>query len=256
MSDARILTSGLLVAFLSVSCTTRVVGGLDEVEANRVVMALEKAGIPASKDGERRGRDVSWSVNVPSGDGPRARQVLERLSLPRPPQEGFKGIAKEDSIVPSASREKLKETIARGEELARTLETLEGVVEASVIIAPASPTSPGTPPDRDADEGTASALLKVAGDPGITEEEVKKLVAGAVPGVDPAGVTVVIAQAPPPSPGGARWEKVGPFVVSSSSRTPLLLALVLMALLNLGLGAWAVASVVRRRRARQTPQAG
>lgn len=256
MSGTRILIAGFLFSIISSACTTRVIGGLDEAEANRVVMALEKASIPASKVSERAGRSVSWSVKVPSSAGPGAREVLESLSLPRPPQEGFKSIVEEDSLVPSASRERLKETVARGQEIARILETLEGVVQASVIIAPPRAPTLAGPLDGPPPEGTASALLKVSSDIPISKQDVMDLVAGAVPGVDPEGVTVVVTKAPAARPQEAKWAKLGPFVVSPSSRAPLLAALSVMALLNLALGSWAVASVVRRRRAKQTARTG
>jgi hypothetical protein len=49
---------------------------------------------------------------------------------------------------------------------------------------------------------------------------------------------------------GERYERLGPFVVGSGSRTPLAVVLGIMALLNLLLGGWVVLHALRTRRAR------
>jgi len=248
MSATRVSILACLAALWTCSCTVRVVGGLAEPEANRVVTALEKAGIPATKVREKSAREVAWAVKVPSAEGPRALEILGRLSLPRPPQEGFSELVEEDSLVPSAARERLRQSVARAREIGRTLETLDGVLQASVIIAPAG--------EEDAGRSTASALLKVDGTLEVSESDVRELVAGAVPGVEPDAVTVVLAPAPAVASQDPAWASVGPFVVSPASRLPLTTVLGIMALLNIALAAWVVASAIRTRRAGRRPRAG
>jgi type III secretion protein J len=253
MSATRVPVLALLALLWTAGCTVRVVGDLAEPEANRIVTALERAGIPATKERERSAREVAWAVKVPSAEGPRALEILGRLSLPRPRQEGFTDLVEEDSIVPSAARERLRQSVARAGEIARTLETLEGVIQASVLIAPAQEQT-GHGPEGVA--ATASALLKVDGELGVSQSDVRELVAGAVPGVDPESVTVVIAPAPAVEVQDPVWVSVGPFVVSPASRLPLTTVLSIMALLNIALAAWVVASAIRTRRARRQPRAG
>jgi type III secretion system YscJ/HrcJ family lipoprotein len=236
-------------ALATVSCRARVVGDLDEAEANRAVIALERAGIPAMKAREVHGRSVSWTVKVDAGEAAHAREILSSLSVPRPPSPGFDEIVGDDSIVPSASRERMKETIARGREIARTLESVEGVVQASVLLAPAEPPMPGQEP---AAPGTASALIKVADKHRLSTEEVRRLVAGAVPGVEPEGVTVVLTPAGEPAIRRVEWVRLGPFVVKPSSRTPLAAVLAAMALTNVALAVWTVSGAVLRWRRRRS----
>ncbi|MBW2261429.1 MAG: hypothetical protein JRG91_05585 [Deltaproteobacteria bacterium] len=255
MSATRVLIIACLAALWMVSCTVRIVGGLDEAETNRIVTALERAGIPATKTREKTAREVAWAVKVPSAEGPRALEILGRLSLPRPQQGGFQGLIEEDSLIPSASRERLRQSVARAQEIARTLETLEGVIQASVLIAPAEPPS-GAGMHTDAGEATASVLLKVNDELEVSEKDVRELVAGAVPGVEPDAVTVVLAATPDVEAQDLAWTSVGPFVVSPSSRIPLTTVLLVMALLNIALAAWMVASAIRARRARRPPRAG
>jgi len=238
----------LPVCLLLVACHDRVVGGLGEAEANRLVSALEEQGVPAEKRSERSGRDITWAVEVQPGDGPRAREVISHLSVPGAPEPGFEGILAEESIVPSVSRERLKESVARGNEIASTLETLDGVVDASVIIArPDPPAWSGA--EEDPPEGTASVLLKVRGDLETSESDVRRLVAGAVTGVEPDGVEVVVSRVEiPEARQEAPWVRLGPFVVSPPSRLPLLIILTTMAALNLVLGALVVVGALRRRK--------
>lgn len=253
MSATRVPAIACLAVLQLISCTVRVVGGLEEPEANRVVTALEQAGIPATKTREKASREVAWAVKVPSAEGPRALEVLGRLSLPRPRQEGFQELIEEDSLVPSAARERLRQSVARAREIGRTLETLEGVLQATVLIAPAEPPAGAR---EEPGRATASALLKVTGELAVTEEDLRELVAGAVPDVDPEDVTVVLTPASGVEPQDLAWASVGPFVVSPSSRVPLTTVLSIMALLNIALAAWVVAGAIRARRARRLPRAG
>ncbi len=140
------MAKGIAIAALAMilaGCRTRVAGDLPEPEAGRVVTVLGKAGIPATADREAGGRDARWSVSVQSSDATRARDVLAALSLPRPAPAGFDALIEAKSLVPSASREQLAETVALGEEVEAALEAVEGGVDASVIIARPGPPSPG-----------------------------------------------------------------------------------------------------------------
>jgi type III secretory pathway lipoprotein EscJ len=233
-----------------------VIGDLDEPEANRVVSALEKAGIPARKQEDRRGRDVTWSVLVPDADGPAARELLESHAMPRPDQAGFAAVLEQSSIVPSPSREKLKESVARSQEVASALESLDGVVQATVIIADPVRASTGCIGSASEPRPSASVLIHHLGKPVVTDDEVRSLVAGAIPGVEPASVAVVFAETKTSGLPERSWQYVGPFAVANGSRAPLLIIIVLMAALNLGLGGWVVYSALRSRRraARSSPQ--
>ncbi len=244
----RILACAL--ALVLSSCTTRLVGDLDEAEANRIVSALERSGIPAAKKSTTSGRDRTWAVHVPAPEAQRAREITESLALPRAKPGGFAALLEEASIVPSASREKLREDVARGEEIAAAISRLDGVVHASVIIAPA-PVRPGILAHDPAPAGaTASVLVRHTGKPSVTEEQVKELVAGAVAGVEPEAVAVVFSPTRPAPSSEPRWERIGPFAVARGSRTPLILVMAVMAILNIALGCWVVLGAIRARRPR------
>jgi type III secretion protein J len=100
------------------------------------------------------------------------------------------------SVVPTASEERALYLHALCGELARSVEAIDGVVEARVHLAPAPPDplrSDPPPPAR------ASVLVKIL--PGARariepqEAGIRALVAGAVAGLDPATVAVVVSEA-------------------------------------------------------------
>ncbi len=182
--------------------------GLDERQANRVVVALDRDGIAAEKRREE-GSEGGWRVEVPASDAPRARGIVTEGELARPRPPGFAEVFGKTSVVPTASEERALYLHALSGELARTLQSIEGVVEARVHLAlpPPDPLRPeSAPPPR------AAVLLKVrAGARGEVEPMaagVRSLVAGAVPGLDAAAVSVLVAE-------GARSRPAAP-----PARTP------------------------------------
>lgn len=246
MSSRPILI--MLLALAMAGCTTRLVGDLEETEANRIISELATHEIPARKARTKSSGKESWSVRVSSQDAQAARRITETLGLPRPPTSGMADLLEHSSIVPSASQERLRESMARGHEIASSIEKLHGVVEASVHIAvPAEDLHRGD--DEDRIEPTASVVVRHGREPDVTEQQVRELVAGAVPGIEPDRVTVVFSHVEPPRVSSRQWEMLGPFQVARGARTPLAVILAVMAVLNLLLGAWVVLSVLRARRA-------
>ncbi|MDP9150251.1 MAG: hypothetical protein M3O36_09970, partial [Myxococcota bacterium] len=80
----------LACALLSVghlACSVPLAGGLDDLESNRVVSALERSGLEAAKDPDPsvEGR---WRVSVSREDVPRAMSVMREEELPRTPPPG------------------------------------------------------------------------------------------------------------------------------------------------------------------------
>lgn len=180
-------------------------GGLPEREANEIVLLLEEAGVPAKKDrestvGGAAGRaDRAWSVTVGSNDAGRALQVLSDHALPRETPPGFSEVMSHESLIPTATEERVRHRQALAGELARTLESVRGVIEARVHLAlpeaaelPTLEAAPAAP--------SASVLLRIStpATP-LPVDDVKRLVAGAVPGLSPTGVSVVLVPEPPPS---------------------------------------------------------
>lgn len=234
-----------VVAFALVGCQAELSAGLDEAQADAVVVALDGAGIGAEREREEPARDPAhYRVMVPRADLPAALAVLHEQGLPREREPGWESLFDGAGLVPSAHEEQARQAAALGGELGRSIEAMDGVERARVHVALPDPTH--RPLDADAAPVRASVL--VAHRPGarVDEAAVRSLVAGAVQGLAPEDVAVVLSEtsAPPSRPPNLVW--VGPVAVSRGT------AGVLKALLGGSLALHlilAVALVLSRRRA-------
>ena len=124
-------------------------------------------------------------------------------------------------------------------ELSRTLESIEGVLEARVHLVLTS-RAPLSPPDAPVSPAKASVLLRLAGEPPLDEKQIQQLVAGSVKDLAPERVSVVLVHQKVVAAPAAdrRVTSVGPFRVAPDSRgllvSTLVLSLVLVALLGGG----------------------
>ena len=210
---------------LVLGCSMPIQHGLDETAANEILTSLARAGVPASKS---RDEDGSFAVVVARGDGLRAMELMRSLGLPRGSRTGFGEIYKQPSLVPTPTEERARYVEARGGEIARTLETVDGVVSARVHLVLPEP-DPLAVDGKPRVAAQAAVLLKVrAGRPApIGEGDVQKLVAGSMPGLDLSAVAVVVTQAPEmPTASGANLVTLGPLRTTADSRGALVAILV------------------------------
>jgi len=192
---------GAAVLLLLAGCGGEPVAhGLAERQANQVAVALDQAGLRAAVRKEE-GSEAAWRVEVPSGAVSAARRLLAERALPRQEGAGFAALLGQGGLVPTPAEERARILHALSGELARSVEAVDGVVEARVHLAPA-PEDPlrGAP----APAARAAVLVKVrAGQRARVEPlqfGIQALVAGAVPGLEPSQVAVVLAEASPAEP--------------------------------------------------------
>ncbi len=212
--------------------------GLEEAQANQVLVALSESGI-AGRKARADGNDGGWTVSVSAGEAARAQRVLAERELPRPRPAGFAEVFGKGSMVPTPTEERALYHHALAGELSRSIESIDGVVEARVHIALPSP-DPLRPeasrPPR------AAVLVKCRPDSRGRLEAlsggIRSLVAGAAEGLEPASVAVVVAEGVPPA---------RPPELPKRRAAPLLVALGAIAgLLGLALGAVAIRGLPRR----------
>jgi type III secretion protein J len=215
--------ASLLFASLLAGCAVPVAGGLDEGDANRIVIALDRASIEATKETDP-GVEGKFHVVVPKDDAARAITAMQSEELPRPRSPGVLDAIDKGALVPSAAQEHAELVAGMAGDLERTLESIDGVLTARVHlnVPPRDPLS-GAPPART----TASVLVDHRGvAPPIVEGSVARLVAGGVPGLAPADVAVVMVARPsPPHALGSEMSHVGPITVAHASMRPLQAAL-------------------------------
>jgi type III secretion protein J len=185
-----VLFSSMLA--LCTGCSSILQSDLDEDEANEIVLVLAEAGVEAQKISSGANSETAWSVKVSEDDLSKAWRILRALGLPKPRHEGFRSVYRERALVPGKMEEHALFLSALQEEMAATLEKIEGVVSARVHVARKSESRFGK---ENTKATTASVLIcyrpDLSGAKPISEEAVGKLLANAVVGLEPGQVAVV-----------------------------------------------------------------
>ncbi|MGZ3405597.1 MAG: secretion protein [Polyangia bacterium] len=231
-------------------CGVELEHGLDERQANEVASVLESAGIAADKVAED-GQANAYKIVVGRAESGRAFSLLESRDLPRRALRGLSDTFSGGTLLPSPIEDRARYGAALAVELERSLEEIPGVVSARVHLA--LPPDESLVGDAAHTRPTASVLLKTAHALPLADNDVRRLVAGAVHGLAAADVGVVVAAATV-EPGAAPLDRVGPLRVARESRTlTAALAtsgLVIILLLSLGLVFAALRLGQLRRRVR------
>lgn len=243
------------MALLTLGCEATVESGLEEAEANAIVVALHEAQIGARKEPDPGGDD-RFQVLVPSDDVGPALERMREEGLPRPSSPGLSEMFAEGGLVPTATEEQARYVAALGGELSSSIEAMDGVLDARVHVA--LPDTRRLALDEERPRPRASVLIRHRGArPGYSDDSVRALVAGAVQDMAPedvavVGVPVEIREADR----GERLVSLGPVTVTRGSATSLKAilggALALHVVLA-GLLVWVVSR--RRRTTRGTPVA-
>ena len=170
---------------------TEILSGLEEKQANQVLVALGSNGISAKKTGLANKTGIS--IIVESSNSDKALSILSNLNLPKNEPNGINEMYAETGIIPTPSEERARFTKAVSGELEKSLLTIERVVDAKVHIVLPDPFSKKI--YNSLVSSTASVLVKyIKGKDGeipISEENVKKLIAGGVEGLKPENVSVI-----------------------------------------------------------------
>lgn len=147
-----------------------------------VVSALEAAGMKVALD------PTSGDVLLPTDDHARARMLLASQGLPRAAPGGAE-LLNDLPLGTSRAVESARLKSASERELARSIESLQGVDAAQVLIARPD----ASPFVRDQAPVTASVTLTLAAGRSLSEAQSRAiihLVAGAVPGLSPDNVAI------------------------------------------------------------------
>jgi type III secretion protein J len=237
----------VVLALFVGACSVPISAGLEEADASQAVVALEKSGIAAEKDKDPD-HENAYRVLVAKDDAASALGVLSQEGLPPRDAPGVLDALGRGSIVPSRLSEQAKLVAGTSGELERTLRAVDGIVSARVHLAvpPRDPLALG----EQAQTASASVLLRHRGSaPPLALMEVQRLIAGAVPGLEPAAVSVVMTPAPPRARLVEReLARFGPLTVTRASMTALRVVLGVAVLANAILLGCLVALWSRTRR--------
>jgi type III secretion protein J len=195
----RRVTQVLPVIFLLAACSRRLETGLSESDAQESVIVLRQHGIAATAEVEPGARKdgSSWQVTVEGSSDKvvEAWNVLRQNGLPRKKQQGLEEVFSNSSLIPTAGEERARLTVGLGGELAKTLDSINGVVDAHINVV--LPDNNELLDKSQQNPTSASVLVRYQGNqPPVTETEIKSLVAKGVEGLTPENVSVVLKRVP------------------------------------------------------------
>lgn len=217
----------LLMACLLTSCGSRrtIVNGLDEKEANEILVFLSGKGVDATKvqaaadSSGGAGKAVLWNISVDDSQANEAMSLLNQAGLPRRRGQNLLGIFSNVGLVPSGMQEKIRYQAGLAEQIASTIRKIDGVLDADVQIS--FPDEDPLNPTAIKQKITASVYVKHSGvldDPNAhLMTRIKRLVAGSINGLDYDNVTVIgdrarFSESPLGGTQGAFGEEERPFV--------------------------------------------
>lgn len=189
-----------LLAFVLAGCESRrvIVNGLDEREANEILVFLESKQVDATKiqsasDSGGGAKTVSWNISVDNSQASEAMALLNQAGLPRKKSQNLLNIFSNQGLVPSGMGEKIRYQAGLAEQIASTIRKIDGVLDADVQVS--FPEEDPLNPGANKQKITASVYVKHNGildDPNAhLVSRIKRLVAGAVNGLDYDNVTVI-----------------------------------------------------------------
>jgi type III secretion protein J len=250
---------GLAAALLLLSgCSEPIYHGLDERDANEMVVVLEQQGIDASKRRDPAADDA-WIIEVPPAQSGEAWRILQKEGLPRREVSGFDQFYPSGGLVPTENEERVLLQFSTAQELTRSLLKIDGVVDAQVnLVLPEKPKvqleSTVIEPPR------ASVLVKYKAEsqkPPVSREEVARLVSGGVEGLEQKRVDVIFTRAERSAQPLAKSKvsSIGPIAVAPESETAFQILIGIMGLCIVGLSGAVVFMVLRIRRMQTSGEA-
>lgn len=196
----RRLVSLFFILAVLTSCESRkiIVNGLDEKEANEILVFLANRGIDATKVQASEGggggsKVVLWNISVEASQATEAMAILNQSGLPRRRGQNLLTIFKDVGLVPSEMQEKIRYQAGLAEQIASTIRKIDGVLDADVQISfpEEDPLNPNAPKQKI----TGSVYVKHSGvldDPNAhLVSRIKRLVSSSVNGLDFDNVTVI-----------------------------------------------------------------
>jgi type III secretion protein J len=187
-----------LALLTSCGSSKTIVNGLDEREANEILVFLAGKNIKAAKapSGEGGGgasKLVLWDIQVSTDQANEAMAYLNQAGLPRRRGQNLLGIFSAGSLVPSELQEQIRYQAGLAEQIANTIRKIDGVLDAEVQIS--FPKENPLEPSEKQGKITASVYVKhngVLDDPNShLTSKIKRLVASSVASLDYDNVTVI-----------------------------------------------------------------
>ncbi len=185
---------------LLVACKTEIYSALPERDANEMMSVLLDGGVEASKTAGKEG----FSLEVDASDVQRALEILAANGLPRGSRESIGQVFAKSGIVSSPFEERVRYVYALSEEVARTLQEIDGVLVARVhIVMPEAPAL-----GEVAKPSSAAVFIRTREgyDLEYLTPQIRRLVANSIEGLTFDAVTVILIEARQPAAQAERAE--------------------------------------------------
>src|SRR5262245_56788291 len=200
----------ILSLFLLAGCLKQELQtGLNETEAQEIIVLLKDHGLEAVKQSSAAANQApTWTVSVKGGSQNLfvAWKILQENGLPREKTTGLKDVFSNSSLIPTASEERARLIVGISGEIRQTLLSVNGAIDARVHVV--IPETSALLEKSEWKPATASVLVKYQGSQTpLALEDVRKLVANSVEGLQAANVAVVFkkVEATPPTPKDVGW---------------------------------------------------
>lgn len=198
-SSFRLIFFFICLFFSSCESRKTIVNGIDEREANEIVVFLAGKNIEASKVQAKAegpgggGGPIMYDITVDAAKVSDAMALLNANGLPRRKTQRLLELFTQGGLVPSEMQDKIRFQAGLAEQIASTIRKIDGILDADVQLSfpEEDPLNPGQPKGA----VTASVFVKHQGvldDPNShLLTKIRRLVASSVQGLKFENVTVI-----------------------------------------------------------------
>lgn len=203
MRRVLLLILPLLLILAGCENSRVIVNGVEEREANEIVVFLASRGINAQKiatksspTGAGDSGPSMWNIAVPEGTMTDAMAILNQNGLPRKKGTNLLELFAKQGLMTSEKEETIRYQAGLEQQIANTIRKIDGVIDADVQLSFPAESNAGVPGAQVAPQRvTAAVYVKHQGivdDPNRhLVSKIKRLVAGSVNGLDINDVTVI-----------------------------------------------------------------
>jgi len=199
-SSLFFLVLAFLAAFSGCSSRRVIINGLEERDANEIIVFLSTKGIVSYKiraevegPGAGGGGLVLWNIAVPRDQAVEAMSILNANGLPRRRTQNLLDLFTSGGLVPSEMQETIRYQAGLAEQISGTIRKIDGILDADVQLS--FPEEDPLNPKEAKSDVTASVFVKHQGvldDPNShLVTKIRRLVASSVQGLKFENVTVI-----------------------------------------------------------------